>query len=655
MAAITAGVLGGVSHRSPCVGTLGSQGKCNSRVGAAVHGVRLFSKRVTRAKSRVSTGRARGVVTRGTLDVRRNGSQALVKDGFDDLEMQNGLCVLNQKYSPELIREKVLSSPGEVVNLMGRGVQVGLEFGVYFGKLLLDSALSDDSSEKVKERAGELRGLLTRLGPSYIKAGQVLANRPDVLRADYMNELVILQDDVPAFPNEEAMSIIEQSVGQPIGEIFSSVSEKPVAAASLGQVYRATLRSTGEDVAIKVQRPNIEPVIYRDLFLFRFFAGFINGWAIKQLGTNAQLVLDEFAIKLLEELDYKQEARNQMDFYENYRGDPYVYIPKLFTEYCSNRVLVMEWVNGVRCTDPQGIVEAGIDVEEFIRVGVVGGLRQLLEFGLFHGDPHPGNLFAMRDGRIAYIDFGNVAQLSNRNKQILIDAVVHAVNEDYVGMAGDFINLGFLAPGTEVGPIVPALETIWSDCRDQSMVNFNFRTVTDQFNKLVYRFPIRIPERYALVIRSLLTQEGICMTMDPDFKFLEVAYPYVAKRLLTDDDPILRERLIQVLFQDGVFQWNRLETLLELASEAPSKGRKLDLSDTIVDGAKVMLTDGALRTALLDALTQDNRLHLDEITRLATRLQGTVEPRVVVDSALRQGPAFARSMLLQWSQRVMAS
>lgn len=595
------------------------------------------------------------MVTRAALDIRRNGSQELIQDGLPELEMQTGLCSLNQKYSPELIRERVLSSPSEVVSLMRRGVQVGTEFGIYAGKLLLDRAFDEDSSERVKLRAGELRRLLTRLGPSYIKAGQVLANRPDVLRADYMNELVILQDDVPAFPNEQAMAIIEGSIGRPVGEVFSSISAEPVAAASLGQVYRATLRATGEDVAIKVQRPDIEPIIYRDLFLFRFFAGFINDWAIKQLGTNAQLVLDEFAIKLLEELDYQQEGRNQKDFYENYRDDPYVYIPKLFDEYCSDKMLVMEWVNGVRCTDPAGIVEAGIDVQEFIRVGVVGGLRQLLEFGLFHGDPHPGNLFAMRDGRIAYIDFGNVAQLSNRNKQILIDAVVHAVNEDYVGMAGDFIDLGFLAPGTEVAPIVPALEEIWSDCREQSMINFNFRSVTDQFNKLVYRYPIRIPERYALVIRSLLTQEGICMTMDPDFKFLEVAYPYVAKRLLTDDDPVLRERLIQVLFQDGVFQWGRLETLLELASEAPSKGRALDLSDTVVDGAKVLLTDGSLRAALLDALTQDNRLHLDEVTRLASRLQGTVEPRVVVDSVVRQGPAFARSLLLQWSQRVIAS
>jgi len=622
-----------------------------------VHGVRLFSKRATHANARSSSkGRARTVVTRATSSSSRlSGSVDLLKDGYDDFEMDLGLCNLNQKYSPELIQQRVTSTPAEVAKLLARTAQVGTEFAIYFGGLFTDKVFNDDTPDTVKQRASELRALLTRLGPSYIKAGQVLANRPDLMRADYMNELVILQDDVPAFPTEQARRIIEKSMGQPIDSVFSSFSEIPIAAASLGQVYRGVLRSNGADVAIKVQRPGIEPIIYRDLYIFRFFAGFVNSWAIKRLGTNAQLVLDEFAIKLLEELDYCQEGRNQMEFYENYLNDPYVYIPKLFQEYSTDKVIVMEWVNGVRCTDPQGIVDAGIDVREFIRVGVVGGLRQLLEFGLFHGDPHPGNLFAMQDGRIAYIDFGNVAQLSNRNKQVLIDAVVHAVNEDYRGMADDFIRLGFLAPGTEVGPIVPALEAIWSECRDESIAAFNFRSVTDKFNKLVYRYPIRIPERYALVIRSLLTQEGICMTMDPDFKFLEVAYPYVAKRLLTDDDPVLRSRLIQVLFQDGVFQWSRLETLLDLASDAPSAGKKLDLSETVVDGAKVLLQDTALRTMLLDALTQDNRLHLDEIVRLSTRLEGTVEPREVVEKIFAQGPAFARSVLLQWSQKVMSS
>jgi len=583
-------------------------------------------------------------------------SEALKRDGLPELEMDMGVCDVMIRYTPEAVRAKMLQTPGDAVALVARGVSVVSKCAKFAGSLVYDDLVNEgDSPETVKYRAKQLRTLLTDLGPSFIKLGQVLANRPDILREDFMQELCQLQDDVPSFPNEEAFKIIEEELGRPLTEVFSEVSKEPVAAASLGQVYRATLRSNGEEVAIKVQRPGVEPVIYRDLILFRWFAQFLNAYSVKRLGTNAQLIVDEFGQKLLEELDYVQEERNIQEFYNNFKDDPFVKIPKAYTELCSGRVLVMEWVKGVRCTDPQGIVDAGIDVDEFIRVGVVSGLRQLLEFGLFHGDPHPGNVFAMQDGRIAYVDFGNVAQLSSQNKQTLIDAVVHAVNEDYTGMAGDFIRLGFLTQGTDVTPIVPALEAIWTDCRGQSLSEFNFRTVTDRFNRLVYRYPVRIPERYALVIRSLLTQEGICMTLQPDFKFLEVAFPYIAKRLLTDEDPALRERLLQVLFNEGKFQWERLENLLELAQDVPTGGNgKLDLSDSVVDGAKLLLVDDNIRNQLLMALTEDDRLHVSEVQRVASKMQDNIEPEKIVREVLTQGPAFIRQSLLKWSDNVLA-
>ena len=508
-----------------------------------------------------------------------------------------------------------------------------------------------DERERVSSRSEQLRVQLAELGPSFVKAGQVLANRPDIVRSDYMEELCKLQDDVPAFENDVAFRIIENELGRPIDAVFSTISSDPVAAASLGQVYRATLRETGEEVAIKVQRPGIEPIIYRDLLLFRTLAWFINGYSVRALGCTAQLIVDEFGEKLLEELDYVQEGRNLNDFYDNFRGDPIVKIPKYYEEYSGSKILTMEWIDGIRCTDPQGIIDAGIDVEDFIKVGVVSGLRQLLEFGLFHGDPHPGNIFAMRDGRIAYVDFGNVAQLTQTNKEVLIDAVVHAVNEDYDAMAGDFIRLGFLSPGTDVRPIVPALENIWQDARTASLANFNFRTVTSSFNKLVYQYPIRIPERFSLVIRSLLTQEGICMTLNPDFKFLEVAYPYVAKRLLTDRDVSLRERLIQVLFKQDKFQWRRLENLIDLARDG---GGSLDLTETATDGAGLLLTDAKLRQQLVLALTEDDRLQVDEITRLLAVLQQEVNVQKVIQNAVADGPNIARKFALSWSSKVLA-
>lgn len=624
------------------------------------------SRLITAAAAGASTPR-RAIAPRVPTE-KSTGSSAL-----EQLDFERGVCVPFRKYTPETVRSKVLESRGSTLSLIARGVEIVWSLGLYWSNLSYDFLVGRDE-EVVTVRARQLRNLLCDLGPSFVKAGQVLANRPDIIREDYMNELCILQDDVPPFPNKVAFDIIEEELGQPLETVFSKISSETIAAASLGQVYRATLRDTGEDVAIKVQRPGIEPIIYRDLFLFRTLASFLNGISLQKLGCNAELIVDEFGEKLLEELDYTLEARNIEDFLENFKNDPTVKIPRVYKALSGPRVLVMEWIDGIRCTDPQAIKESGIDVEGFLTVGVSAALRQLLEFGLFHGDPHPGNIFAMRDGRIAYVDFGNVAVLSQQNKQILIDAVVHAVNEDYVEMANDFTRLGFLASGTDVSPIVPALESIWQNSAGKGLADFNFRSVTGKFNQLVYQYPIRIPERFSLVIRSLLTQEGICFTMKPDFKFLEVAYPYIAKRLLTDPNPALRERLIQVLFKDGVFQWKRLENLIVLAKESVTKmssnpalqvkdkqrssnwqvQKKLELTDTIKDGARMFLIDAGIRRQLIMALTEDSKLHIQELVDVYRLVEDDVDIPSVALEVLQDLPAVTRDFMLSWSDSVLS-
>ena len=306
---------------------------------------------------------------------------------YEQFEYEQGFCIPTsfRKYSPELLKREVLGSPLDALRLFARGIEIGAALGGFWLKLELDSYTGTELAN-MKQRAEELRTLLTDLGPAYVKLGQVLSNRPDIIREDYMNELCVLQDDVPAFPDEQAMRIIEADLGRPISDIFSDVSSSPVAAASLGQVYRARLRGgSGEEVAIKVQRPGIEPIIFRDLMLFRILGAIFNAYSLRQLGCDAVLVVDEFGEKLLEELDYTQEARNIQDFCDNFEGDSMVKIPKVYSELSGPKSLVMEWIDGVRCTDPAGIRAAGIDIDTFIQRGVVSGLRQLLEFGLFHG------------------------------------------------------------------------------------------------------------------------------------------------------------------------------------------------------------------------------------------------------------------------------
>ncbi|KAH7691457.1 Cadmium-transporting ATPase protein [Dioscorea alata] len=651
-----------------CVATIG-------RIHSDTEGLRLnreWNRRQRHELRTLSTFRISNSAstTPSTSSALLLGKPSLGSSAMEQLDIERGVCIPFRKYTPETVRNKVLESRGAILSLLARGAKIVWNLGLYWSALTYDCLVGRDE-EVVPYRARQLRNLLCDLGPSFIKAGQVLANRPDIIREDYMNELCILQDDVPPFPNQVAFAIIEDELGQPLEKVFSKISSQTIAAASLGQVYRATLRETGEDVAIKVQRPGIEPIIYRDLFLFRTLASFLNGISLQKLGCNAELIVDEFGEKLLEELDYTL-ARNIEDFIENFKNDPTVKIPRVYKKLSGSRVLVMEWIDGIRCTDPQAIKEAGIDVNGFLTVGVSAALRQLLEFGLFHGDPHPGNIFAMRDGRIAYVDFGNVAVLSQQNKQILIDAVVHAVNEDYVEMANDFTRLGFLASGTDVSPIIPALEAIWQNSSGKGLSDFNFRSVTGKFNQLVYQYPIRIPERFSLVIRSLLTQEGICFTLKPDFKFLEVAYPYVAKRLLTDPNPALRERLIQVLFKDGVFQWKRLENLIVLAKENVAKmnnnpalqvknrsmnwqvQKKLDLTDTIRDGARMFLVDAGIRRQLLMALTEDSKLHIQELFDVYRLVQDEIDISSVALEVLRDLPEVTREFMLSWSESVLS-
>ena len=466
----------------------------------------------------------------------------------------------NRRYDPKAIARHYRYRPwkGWI-----RALTVIWFFSGFIINLKLDEWRGLSEQNKLK-RATQLRQLLTRLGPTFIKVGQALSTRPDLIRQDFLNELIKLQDQLPAFDNGLAYRIIASEIGSPVSEMFSELSSEPIAAASLGQVYRGRLHS-GEEVAVKVQRPNLRPVLSLDLYLMRWAASWLAPWLPLNLGHDLTLIVDEFGTKLFEEIDYLNEASNAEKFADNFRHHPKVKVPVIYWRYTSYRVLTLEWINGFKLTDTQSIRASGLDPEEIIKIGVTCGLQQLLEHGFFHADPHPGNLFAMPDGRMAYIDFGMMDQLEENNKESLVDAIVHLVNKEYDELAQDYVRLGFLTPDIDIRPIVPSLEKVWGNAIGKNVGDFNFKTITDEYSKLMYEFPFRVPAKFALIIRSLITQEGIALSLNREFKIIEVAYPYVARRLLTGESPELRRRLLNVLFKDGRFQWQRLENLIEIA------------------------------------------------------------------------------------------
>jgi predicted unusual protein kinase regulating ubiquinone biosynthesis (AarF/ABC1/UbiB family) len=503
-------------------------------------------------------------------------------------------------------------------------------FGSFLIHLFLDKHLDSVGRNKQK-RATELRQILTKLGPTFIKVGQALSTRPDLIRKDFLDELIKLQDRLPSFDNEIAFEIIEQQLGRAVDEAYREISPHPIAAASLGQVYRAVLYS-GEEVAVKVQRPNLRPLLSLDLYLMRWAASWLSPWLPLNLGHDLTLIVDEFGTKLFEEIDYINEARNAEKFAANFAGDPEVKVPCIYWKYTSNRVLTLEWINGFKLNDTEAIKAAGLDPATIVRIGVTSGLRQLLEFGFFHADPHPGNLFATADGRMAYIDFGMMDQLEEETKETLVSAVVELINKDYDRLAQDFIRLGFLAPQTDIIPIIPALEQVLGKAMGESVGNFNFKTITDEFSELMYEYPFRVPAKFALIIRSLVTQEGLALSLDSNFKILEVSYPYVARRLLTGESPEMRRRLLEVLFKDGKFQWQRLENMIEIARS----DSQFDLLPTARLGLQFLLSEEGqlLRRQLLLALTEDERLHTKEVQRLWSLIKDEFRPQRIFDLAL---------------------
>lgn len=487
----------------------------------------------------------------------------LPKGHLEDLGPVSDIFPQSWEYNPELITEFYRKRPLQV---LGRLITiifplVWFIMGIWWAKLRgQDPSLS-------RQKAIQLRELLTNLGPTYIKVGQALSTRPDLVPPVFLDELTTLQDQLPSFDNEVAYGFIEEELGAPASEIYAELSAQPIAAASLGQVYKGRLK-TGEAVAVKVQRPDLVKRITLDIYIMRT----LSLWArrsLKRLRSDLVAITDELASRIFEEMNYFQEALNADKFAKLYGELPEIYVPKIYWNYTGRRVLTMEWVEGIKLTNIRAIQDKGIDATHLVEVGVQCSLRQLLEHGFFHADPHPGNLLAMDDGRLAYLDFGMMSNIKPYQRYGLIEAVVHLVNRDFDSLAKDYVKLEFLKPDTDLTPIIPALSQVFGNALGASVAELNFKSITDQMSAMMYEFPFCVPAYYALIIRSMVTLEGIAIGIDPQFKVLSKAYPYIAKRLLTDQSEELRTSLKELLFKDNSFRWNRLENLLRNAKNSP--------------------------------------------------------------------------------------
>ncbi|PZV18153.1 MAG: hypothetical protein DCF20_03575 [Pseudanabaena sp.] len=493
------------------------------------------------------------------------------------------------------------------------------------------------SAKELKKLAIESRKLLTGLGPAFIKIGQALSTRPDIVPPVFMDELAELQDQLPPFPNEIAFQFIRGALGADPLEVYAEISDDPIAAASLGQVYKGKLK-TGELVAIKVQRPDIAAGIALDMYILRGISVWLKK-TFKFVRTNLAAILDEFASRIFEEMDYTFEGQNAEKFAKYYGGLDEVYVPKIYWQYTARRVLTMEWIEGIKLTNVQAVKEAGFDSRHIIEVGVQCSLRQLLDYGYFHADPHPGNLLVMGDGKLAYLDFGMMSQVSAEQRFGLIEAIVHLVNRDFVALSKDYVRLGFLTEDIDFEGIVPALSEVFNPPEGQSLTQMDFKDMTDQLSQIMYDYPFQVPAYYALIIRSLVTLEGIALSVDPKFKVLAVAYPYVANRLLNDSAPELRMALKDLLFRDGEFRWNRLENLLSNAQENPD----YNLNGTLDKGIDFLLSDRSqfMHDRITDEIVKG--IEVETSKRLPERLRASMIGDIVIDPKVKDSISKAET------------
>ncbi|MGA1409968.1 MAG: ABC1 kinase family protein [Prochlorotrichaceae cyanobacterium] len=466
-------------------------------------------------------------------------------------------------YDPAVINDRYRNRWGLVWK---RLLNIVLPLFAFFFGVWCDKKLGNTGPKQEQKRAIQLRKTITKLGPAFIKVGQALSTRPDLLSAIYLQEMAKLQDQLPPFPNSIAYHLIERELGEPPQDLYAEFSTDPVAAASLGQVYKARLKN-GHAVAVKVQRPGLEEQITLDLYILRNLAQWVMQ-NTKIVRSDLVAIMDEFGSRIFDEMDYTQEGKNAERFAELYGHLKDIYVPNIHWDYTSRHVLTMDWVAGTKLTKLEEVQAQGIDVRYLIEVGVQCSLRQLLEHGFFHADPHPGNLLATPEGKLAYLDFGMMSEVKTYQRYGLIEAVVHLVNRDFDGLAQDYIKLEFLTPDTDLTELTPALAEVFNNALGASVAELNFKSITDELSNIMYEYPFRVPAYYALIIRSLVTLEGIAINVDPNFKVLSKAYPYIAKRLLTDPSLELRTSLRELLFKDGDFRWNRLENLLRNARQS---------------------------------------------------------------------------------------
>jgi len=434
----------------------------------------------------------------------------LIKYGFDYFVEQSGLITLTAK------GEKILKGKAAKVDQIPHPARV--------------------------------RIALEELGPTFIKLGQTLSTRPDIIPRGYIKELEKLQDEVPPYSYDLVLLMVQKELGANISELFQSFDEKPFAAASLGQAHKAVLKGNKAKVVVKVQRPDMEKIIETDLDILFQLAHLTERYISESRLYDPVGLVEEFAKTIRMELDYSTEGRNAEQFRKNFEEDKTVYIPKIYWDLSSKYILTMEYIEGIKINNLNELDKAGYNRKQIAKNGAKSFMKQMLIDGFFHADPHPGNMLVMEDEIIGFLDFGMMGKIDEESREKFINLFMAVLEYDSNKILAGMLTLGFTSQETiDTRSLKMDIADLLAQYYDKTLKEIVLGEFITQLAQISIKYHIKMPAELALLGKSLLTIEGIGLALDPDFNLTEIAKPYVEEIILERKNP---QRLLANITSD---------------------------------------------------------------------------------------------------------
>jgi predicted unusual protein kinase regulating ubiquinone biosynthesis (AarF/ABC1/UbiB family) len=439
--------------------------------------------------------------------------------------------------------------------------------------LLWDRLTGANRGKKRQRRAKWLVDRLINLGPTFIKIGQSLSTRADLIPLEYIEQLTQLQDRVPEFNSQEAIGVIETELGQTLDNLFESFTVSPLACASLGQVHRARLLS-GEEVVIKVQRPNLEGLFNLDFELLHRLTRWLNIFPVVKK-YNLEAIYQEFFELLFQEIDYIHEGKNADRFRENFKNYPQVKVPLVYWQYTTRRVLTLEYVPGIKVDDRETLLANGINVDGIIQLGICSYLKQLLQDGFFQSDPHPGNMAVSQEGELIFYDFGTMFELKSVAKDQMIETFFAILRKDTETVLKTLMYMGLIEPVRDLQPVRNIVQFLLDEFRDKPVDVRAFEQISDQVYLMFKQQPFRLPPQMTFIIKSVTTLDGIARSLDPQYNLLAASQPFVKSLAVsggTTKTMLTLANQARTFFQQQWQKGNKNERMIRQLEEKIERG-----------------------------------------------------------------------------------